>query len=129
MDLAEIYFPYGANIVLAGNANATPAIQIGADADFTAIWLVASSTGTFNFQFFDGSTGRAFMNMRINNVNLFGTAQLPFPMLPPYTFKRQGSIQLDVTDTSGNPNTIQIVFQGKKIFPSQQSGSAGQVVA
>jgi hypothetical protein len=45
-------------------------------------------------------------------------------MLPPYVFKRQGSITLDLLDISGNPNLIQVVFSGKKIFASQTAGAA-----
>jgi len=43
-------------------------------------------------------------------------------------FKRAQSIQIDLVDTSAAPNTIQIVFVGKKIFPNAAAGSAGVVV-
>jgi hypothetical protein len=113
----EIFYDYALPpVALLGNASNTVGIVIDADADFQAIWLIASSTGTFNARFGDAATGRYFMSGLIANVNLFGTALAPFPMLPPYVFKRQGSITIDLTDTSGAPNTIQIVFSGKKIF-------------
>jgi hypothetical protein len=107
----------------------TFAIPINADSDFMALWLVANSTGSFSFAFQDNATGRSFMPSQVNNVNIFGTAQLPFPMLPPYTFQRQGSIGLTVTDTSNAGNTIQIVFAGKKIFPNQAAGANAPTVA
>jgi hypothetical protein len=128
VELVEMFFDYALppTVVLA-NTTVQPTIVIGADADFQVIWLIANSTGTFSFTFSDGSTGRLFMSGAINNVNLFGSAANPFPMLPPYVFKRQGSIQLVITDTSGANNTIQVVFSGKKIFPTPTSGSAGTI--
>lgn len=129
MDLLEMFFKYAMPPTqVAGNAVLNTAIVINADADFQAIWLIANSTGAFNCIFSDGSTGRQFMSTAVRNTNLFGTAQNPFPMLPPYVFKRQGSIILQLTDVSGAPNTIQVVFSGKKIFPTPQSGSAGTIV-
>lgn len=113
---------------LLGSATASPIIQIGSDADFQAIWLVGNSTGTYTIRFTDAGTDRGFMNNPINNVNLVGTAANPFPMLPPYVFKRSQSIQITLVDTSVAANTIQIAFIGKKIFPSAEAGSAGVVV-
>jgi hypothetical protein len=104
-----------------------PSIVIDGDSDFMCIWLIADSTGTFDITFADNATGRTFMRQPVHNVNIFGTAQLPFPLLPPYTFRRQGSIGLTITNTSGADNDIQIVFSGKKIFPTLASGAAGAV--
>lgn len=124
----EMFYQYQATVTaLAANANVTPSIVLDADSDFMLIWLIASSTGTFQFRMQDNATGRFFQNGKINSVNMFGTAQQPFPMLPPYVFKRQNSIGLDITDTSGAPNTIQIVLAGKKIFPSVTAGAAAPV--
>ncbi len=113
----EIFYDYALPpTALGAGLSTTVGIVIDADADFQAIWLIANSTGAFNARFGDAATGRYFMSGLIANVNLFGTALAPFPMLPPYVFKRQGSITIDLTDTSAAPNTIQIVFSGKKIF-------------
>jgi hypothetical protein len=128
MDLVEIFYDYVLPpTTIQALANLPTNIVINGDADFQAIWLIASSTGPFTCRFGDGATGRFFMSRPVNNVNLFGTALQPFPMLPPYVWKRQGSISLDLTDTSGAPNTIQIVFSGKKIFPTPISGAAGAI--
>lgn len=130
MELVEIFYDYvlpPTTITPAVTPNLNTAIVIDADADFQAIWLLANSTGTFTARFGDGATGRYFMSRPVNNVNLFGTALQPFPMLPPYVWKHQGSIILDLTDTSGAPNTLQIVFSGKKIFPTPTSGAAGVI--
>ena len=129
-DVVELAFWYTSPAIsLAGNASLTTQISINADSDFMALWLVSNSSGGFNFSFVDNSTGRNFMNNPVASVNIFGTAQLPFPMLPPYTFQRQGSIGISVTDTSGSTNAIQIVFAGKKIFPNQAAGANAPTVA
>lgn len=126
--LVEIFYDYVLPpTALVASQNLPTSIVIDADADFQCIWLIANSTGTFTCRFGDGATGRFFMSRAVNNVNLFGTAVAPFPMLPPYVWKRQGSIILDLTDTSLAPNTIQIVFSGKKIFPTPVAGAAGVI--
>lgn len=127
--MIEQFFTYGIPpTAVLGNAVANQIIVIGNDADFQAIWWISNQTGTFTLRVSDGGSGRPFMNTPINNANILGTANNPFPMLPPYVFKRAQSIQLDITDTSGNPNTIQIAFVGKKIFANAAAGSAGVVV-
>jgi hypothetical protein len=135
--VVEMAFWYSATVALTALQTLSPQINLNADSDFMALWLVATSTGTFSINFVDNATGRAFTNAgsqgssqtpQINNANLFGTAQLPFPMLPPYVFQRNGSIGLTITDSSNSSNTVQIVFAGKKIFPSRTSGAAGDVV-
>jgi hypothetical protein len=124
-EMIELFYNY-ANppVTLQALLQTTLSIVIDADADFQAIWLIANSTGPFNCRFGDASTGRYFMSGLINNVNLFGTAQAPFPMLPPYVFKRQGSITIDLVNAVAGPNVIQVVFSGKKIFASQTAGAA-----
>lgn len=119
--ITEIFYDYALPpVVVAGNAALTTQIVINQDADFMAFWLISNSSGGFNCRFGDAGRGWYFMSGLIANVNLFGTALLPFPMLPPYTFKAQGAITIDLVDTSGAPNTIQIVFSGKKIFKTAQ---------
>ena len=125
--VVEMAFWYLANITLTALQSLTTAVSINADSDFMCLWLIASSTGGFTLSWQDNATGRLFQNNPVNSANIFGTAQLPFPMLPPYTFQRQGSIGLTVTDTSNAGNTVQIVFAGKKIFPNLTAGAAGPV--
>lgn len=128
MELVEIFYDYVLPpTALLANGRLDTQIVINNDADFQGIWLIANSTGIFTCKFGDASTGRMFMNLPVNNVNLFGTALQPFPMLPPYVWKREGAISLELVDTSAAPNTIQIVFSGKKIFPTPVSGSAGVI--
>lgn len=128
MELVEIFYDYVLPpTALIANQRLDTNIVIDADADFQAIWLMANSTSTFTARFGDAASGRFFMSAAVNNVNLFGTALQPFPMLPPYVWKRQGAINIELTDTSAAPNTIQIVFSGKKIFPTPTSGAAGVI--
>jgi hypothetical protein len=107
----------------------TLAVSINADSNFMCLWLIANSTGAFQFSWQDNATGRSFTNGLLNNVNIFGTAQQPFPMLPPYTFQQQGSIGVTLGDFSGATNVVQLTFTGKKIFPSQTASSAGDIQA
>lgn len=133
MDQSEairVPFQYVLNAVLLANQALPGAIQIQQDSDFEWIFRIATQTGTFTVQITDLATGRVLMSAPVNNANYFGTAQLPMPNLEPYIFARSSSIGVLITDTSGAGNTVQIVFDGYKLFPKdrQGQGSSGALV-
>lgn len=101
---------------LAGGAAIRGSMQIDARADFEAIWLVATSTGTFTTEMFDKS-GQPFQNVPVNNANQWGTIQLPFTLPVPIVMPMKSSITFTITDTSGGPNTIQAGFWGYQLYP------------
>ena len=108
-------YPYDvvltANQVLPDQAKTTDT-----DADFA--WrgiVVASATGAFNIRFSD-SQGYYLSNGLIASANLLGDAASPFPVVPEILIPAGGRIGIDLQDTSGNPNTIEILFRGVKRY-------------
>jgi hypothetical protein len=78
--------------------------------------LVAVSTGSFTVQMYDGSTGRLLQAFPVNNVNVFGTIQLPNLLIDPFVLPPSASLVLKVVDTSGGANTIQISLVGYRHY-------------
>lgn len=126
----RVPFAYTFDKVLTASQDFNGSIQIQQDADFEWIFRIASRTGSFQVTITDLATGRVLMNALVNDVNYFGTAQLPFPNLEPYIFARSSSIGIRIVDTSVAGNTVQIVFAGNKLFPAdvQGQGSSGALV-
>lgn len=141
-DVLRIPDAYVLNAVLTALQQLTFTIQIQQKADFEWINRIASSTGAFRVRIQDGATGRDLITFNpqvtgstllpnsIANVNYFGTAQLPNPLLQPYTFARSGSIIVTLVDTSNAGNTIEIVFDGFSLYPAKApaQGSSGALV-
>lgn len=129
-EVLRVPFSYVLNQVLTALQDFNGAIQIQQDADFEWVFRIANQTGTFQIEIKDLATGRVLMNFPVNNANYFGTAQLPFPNLEPYVFARSSSIGVRLIDTSNAGNTVQIVFEGNKLFPANQQGqgSSGAIV-
>jgi hypothetical protein len=123
----DLFLNYVINFALLANGVGNGAIQINQGGDFLCRYLISNSTGTFTVRFGDGGSNIFFMNAQVRNVNLFGTAQLPCPMRPPYKFPKNGTIYIEITDTSTAPNAIQLCFQGYQIYGNgAQSGSPAQ---
>lgn len=119
-------------VVLTANQQGLNAVlRFDFDADFEHIWTVANSTGIYSLTLQDTSTGRRqFSNAAINGENYAGTAALPFPLVEPYTWARSGAALAVFNDRSGAGNTIQLVFRGYKLYPSNapMQGSQGLIV-
>lgn len=141
-DVLRIPDAYVLNAGLTALQKLTFTIQIQQKADFEWVNRIASSTGSFRVRIQDGATGRDLITFNpsltgstldpntVANVNYFGTAPLPNPLLQPYTFARSGSIIVTITDTSGAGNTVEIVFDGFSLYPAanQAQGSSGALV-
>lgn len=86
------------------------------DADFAirAI-IVATATGAFNIRISD-SQGFYLSNGMIASANLIGDASSPFPIFPELLIPAGGKIGIDIQDTSGAGNTIEILFRGVKRY-------------
>jgi len=108
---------------LAANAGVVTNIQI-VNYPFRWLFAVASSTGIFTCQIYDQTRNYNMSPAPINNVNEWGTAQLPMPLLTPYTFRQSSQVQFTVKDTSGANNTIQLVLIGYQIVPNGTYGAA-----
>lgn len=86
------------------------------DSFFVVTKLVALSTGTFTGRFYNGSTGRVLQDVAVNNVNLFGTIQLPNVLRDPIVLPPSSNFQLQITDTSNSGNVVQCSLVGYRWY-------------
>lgn len=106
------YF-YSGNIALGAGVAAPMLITTEADFPFRAIKSIALSTGVFDARI--DVNGDCLTRQFMRNLSLFGTAQLPLAM-DPYDIAAKSSIKIDLLDTSGFANAIEIVLMGHKVL-------------
>lgn len=99
---------------LAGNASNTYPITIETDADFEAVNIVYYSTSTLTFQV--KQADRTWFLRAIDSRLVAGTAQYPYILPVPRIVKKNTTLQITVTDTSGSSNTFNIAFLGNKLY-------------
>lgn len=57
---------------------------------------------------------------RVLDTNCFGSAQFPYPLIPPITYSAGANIMFEVEDVSGNtPYVINFAFHGSYLIPVQ----------
>ena len=86
------------------------------DADFA--WraiVIAVSTGPFNIRFSD-SQNYAISNGMVASANMQGDAASPYPIFPEILIPANGRIGIDIQDTSGFTNVIEILCRGVKRY-------------
>jgi hypothetical protein len=113
----DVDFTYPYDVVLTGNQFLRDqSISTTNDADFA--WraiVIASMTGSFNIRFAD-SQGYYLSNGLIASANLLGDAASPFPVFPEILIPAGGRIAIDIQDTSGGTNTIELLCRGVKRY-------------
>ena len=68
--------------------------------------------------YFSGGIGSS--TERVLDTNCFGTAQFPYPLIPPITYSAGANIMFEVEDVSGNtPYVINFAFHGSYLIPVQ----------
>jgi hypothetical protein len=107
-------------------------LQILSDADFEWWWVLASRTDSrLKVMMKEQATGRDFIGTTasatsgpatfngINIDNWAGTAlaTAAFPLAVPYIMPATRVYTLLLSDTSGAPNVVEIVFSGFKLWP------------
>jgi len=113
----DVDFSYVYDVVLSASQVLTDqAVATMNDADFAIrAVFIGVSTGSFNARFSD-SQGYYLSNGLIASANLLGDASSPFPIWPEIIIPAGGRIGIDITDTSGAPNTVEIIFRGVKRY-------------
>jgi hypothetical protein len=116
-DYVDVDFTYPYDVVLtASQFLRDQTVSTTNDADFA--WraiVLAFSTGSFNLRLAD-SQGYYLSNGMLASANLLGDASSPFPVFPEILIPAGGRIGIDIQDTSGNGNTIEILFRGVKRY-------------
>ncbi len=117
LGFVDVDFTYPYDVVLTGNQFLRDqSISTTNDADFEWRGLViAVSTGAFNVRFAD-SQGYYISNGMIASANIVGDAASPYPIFPGILIPAGGRIGIDIQDTSGSTNTIQLLCRGVKRY-------------
>jgi hypothetical protein len=133
-------FSYVLDRIVPANAILDPnQLQILQDADFEWWWMSAERTSAaLKVLMSEIATGRDFMGTSVfagggspfNGINIdlwAGTVQAGgmFPLAVPYVMPASRVYSLRFTDTSGADNTVELAFQGFKLWPRPQA-TAGQ---
>ncbi len=107
------------DITLTGNQELLQqGVFIDSDGDFVLKGIVGSQTGAYNLRFRLPS-GRSWPNGYVRNTNLVGSAQFPVPVEPNVVFPAGSKVAIDIKDTSGSSNTIQILLIGSKLLKTR----------
>jgi len=126
------YFHYSTPRSVIGAGLTQPiTIDTFADSYFVVKKLLAVATvnplvaaaNSFSALFYNGATGRTLMNLPINARNLFGAGNplgigeiLPANLKDAIILPPSSTLQIAVTDLSGAPNTVQLVFGGYRWY-------------
>lgn len=104
------------DVTLTANQTLQDFKPIERDADF--VWraiILNSSTGIYKVQF-DVNAWYKLSSGQVLSANLQSDPSSPYPLFPELVVPAGGRIGIFITDTSGAPNTIEIVFRGVKRF-------------
>ena len=113
----DVDFSYVYDVVLTANqVLKDQAVSTMNDADFAIRGVfIGFNTGAFSVRFSD-SQGYYLSNGLIASGNLLGDASSPMPIWPEILIPAGGRIGIDITETSGASNTVEIVFRGVKRY-------------
>ncbi len=115
------YVPDDSKISLAANGASESSIALDLDYDFELFQLSAVSSGTYTINVRDSNTGEPLIlapqdgTYEIDSRLLFGTGKFPMKYHCKHLFRAGQKIIINVTDTSGEDNTIYPTFAGRKV--------------
>jgi hypothetical protein len=102
--------------VLTANENSPDLTQfIDGDSEFQLVSIHGSSTGAYNINV-KANNGKPIYSASADAKNVVGTAQLPVRVRPSLYFPPAGKIGISLQDTSGAPNTVELIFTGIRRF-------------
>lgn len=107
---------YNLDITLTANQEVTDAgVFLDGDSDFELLSISGSSTAAYNIRL-RTPRGKSYPQTYCKHSNLVGSAAFPTPLETPWRFPSTGKISVDLRDTSGASNTIQLLFRGRRLF-------------
>lgn len=107
------------DIVLAANEEKRGAVvSLDRDADFLLMGFLISNftSASFQLQLFDNQQQNLSSGYVYGAAFLVGGLAVPFALVPGRIFPAGGAIGINIKDTSGAENTIQIAFRGIKRY-------------
>ncbi len=90
-------------------------MEINGDSDFLIVGLVGKQTGTYKLNWRTGQ-GKAIANQLVSNANIVGRGEFPIRLVKPVIVPARGRLGVDLLDTSGATNTVELVYCGVKLF-------------
>jgi len=117
MNGKRLYYYSTGDQVITASTSLSKTIKIDSDANFDMIKIMSKSTGVFSLKVTFSDPSYILSQNRIPNVAICGSYlteqnRLVLPML----IKANSVIECDILDTSGSSNTVDIVFEGYKVF-------------
>lgn len=107
---------YILNVTLSSGQEMTDAgVFLDGDSDFELLSISGSQTGNYNLRL-RTPRGKSYPQTYCRHSNLIGSAAFPTPFETPWRFPSNGKISVDLKDTSGASNTIELVFRGRRLF-------------
>jgi len=103
--------------VTAVGANARAVFMFDQDdnADFEVQKLMITSTGTFTFELRENDKRQVIATGAIDSTMGSGNSEFPFIFADTFLLERKKQLLLEVTDTSGNSNSIFATLAGKRM--------------
>jgi len=118
----DLWFQYAARLnVLGGNADSMT-IQLQADSWFEVQKVVAVgysaayAAADFSARISDSGLGKSWSDRFIRRDNQFGTAEYPRVVPFPKLMRPNSTVQIELRELSGAPNTIEVVLEGVKKY-------------
>lgn len=110
-------FVYPYDVTLTSNQTLlNQSVPIMTDADFYLRGIyISTAMSTFSFRWSD-SNSYFFSAGLIASAGFSTFAGQPFPVVPEIFFPAGGKIGIDIQDTSGSSNAVEICFAGVKRF-------------
>jgi hypothetical protein len=114
---AKVPYTYSTgSFVVGANQSASININIQIDSHFLVEKLMAVRSGPALVTLKESGIGRQWMNTPVHIDNLFGNSQFPNILPAPRIVARGSSLNITIQDISGSSNTIELLFDGLKLF-------------
>ena len=129
------FYTYGLDFNLLANATQLGSILVQQNKDFRWLFAVAQRTGAFTFLLdINGNQYQTLFNSQgvqsgagLHDQNFWGTsANNPLPLPIPILIPAYNRLNVNVTDVSGAPNTINMSFIGAHFDIAGGSATANQ---
>jgi len=103
-------------IVIPANGSASASIATDNDSHFLVKRITGARTGACLVTIKDAARDRQWMDTGVHFDNLVGNGQFPNILASPRFILRGSPIALTFTDLSGASNTVEINFEGEKLY-------------
>lgn len=118
------FFVYPTSVTFTAlNQRTQITINVDADAPFVLVKMMYAAPGTPGalggclISIRDSGSGRTIFKNQTPVISIMGTGSLPFILPWVHVFPRNGTIELDVTNTGAATDTIYFTLAGYKIIP------------